>query len=285
MTIKEALIKGNELLKDITEASWLDASLLLCHSIGCEKWYLAAHDNEDLVKEKENEYFELVKRRMNGEPLQYITNRQEFMGLPFFVDDSVLIPRADTEILVEEALRFIAEFPVSKEIKVMDMCTGSGCIAISIAKYTKNTWIKALDISKKALEIARKNSAALQVDNRIDFIESDLFNNLGSEHFDMIVSNPPYIPTPVISTLQIEVRKHEPINALDGGEDGLEFYKKIINNAYSYLNPGGALILEIGFDQANEIISILQNTGKFNKIKLLNDFGGRNRVIFAERIN
>ena len=212
-------------------------------------------------------------------PYAYITGTKEFMGINFKVNEDVLIPRDDTEILVSKVIELIKEKTNDSIIKILDMCTGSGCIAISIAHEFKNRNISvwATDISADALNVAKEN--ALANDAKINFIQSDLFSELTNK-FDIIVSNPPYIKSKVINSLQREVKDNEPLIALDGGEDGLDFYKRISNDAKNYLNNNGILAFEIGFDQKEEIIKILQDEG-YTNIEAYTDYSGNDRVVIG----
>ena len=197
------------------------------------------------------------------------------MKIDLYVDENVLIPRADTEIVVEEAIKIINENNLTN---ILDMCTGSGAIAIAISKYTENRNINAVDISEKALEVARKNAISNNT-TAIEFICSDMFENVTGK-YDLIISNPPYIQKNVIESLDENVKK-EPILALDGGDDGLDFYRNLENNAYEYLNENGYLVLEIGFDQKGEVTKLLQN--KYKDIICKKDLGGNDRVIICKR--
>ena len=200
------------------------------------------------------------------------------MKLNFFVNENVLIPRQDTEILVEEVI------DIAKKInakKILDLCTGSGAIAVSIAKYLPQIEVMAVDISKNALNIAKKNAITNSVDNQIIFIESDIFTNLENEKFDIIVSNPPYIKSDVIDRLSEEVRK-EPKIALDGGEDGLYFYNKIVKESYSYLKSGGYLCLEIGFDQKIDVIKLIENEERFENTYSKKDLYNNDRIVITK---
>lgn len=226
-------------------------------------------DNYDIEK-----YKVLLKKISEGIPIQYIINKQEFMNLNFYVDENVLIPQPDTEILVEE---IINEYN-NKKCKILDLCTGSGAIAISLAKYLKNAEIVATDISLKALQIAKLNAENNLVHKKIKFLESDMFEKIDEFDFDIIVSNPPYIKTKIIQTLDIQV-KHEPIIALDGGEDGLKFYKIIFQNAHKYLNNNGKIFIEIGYDQKDDIMNLTINNKFYKNSYSKKDLGGNDRII------
>lgn len=278
MQVKRVLEEAVKILKDnnIDEAI-IKAKIVLCMVLKIEKEYIIINDSKEMAKEDEEKYFQYINKLKNGIPLQYITNNQEFMKLNFFVDENVLIPRADTEILVEEVISLAND----DKNKILDVCTGSGAIAVSLAKYIKNSNVMAIDISKEALKIAEKNSFNNNVN--IKLIESDLFNNLEENDFDIIVSNPPYIRENVINELSIEV-KHEPKIALDGGKDGLDFYRKLSSESYKYLKEDGYLCLEIGYDQKNEVIEILKNEKKYKNIYSKKDLFGNDRIIIAQKV-
>ena len=253
---------------------------------------------EEVSEEKQKEYEEKLQEIIQGKPLQYITHLQEFMGLDFYVDENVLIPQPDTEILVEQAIEKIQSIENAK-IQILDLCTGSGAIAVSIAKQLqgmvqskkrqsreKECQIIATDISEKALEIAQKNATQNQV--KIQFLQSDMFHKLGGMEFDMLVSNPPYIATEVIETLSQEVRR-EPRIALDGGEDGLEFYRKILENAKEYLKKEGYVLLEIGYDQGEKMRMLWQELKENCQLKLITkepirDLGNNDRVMIFQKV-
>lgn len=231
---------------------------------------------EELQEGKIKEYNNLLHKLVEGIPIQYIVNKQEFMGLTFYVDENVLIPQPDTEILVEEILNIYKE----KACKILDLCTGSGAIAISLAKYLSNAKIVATDISMKAIQIAKLNAENNFIKNKITFIESDMFNNIKQADFDIIVSNPPYIKTSVIKNLNKQVRR-EPFIALDGGNDGLKFYKVIIENASRFLKEKGRLFLEIGYDQRDEVMELLKKNNNYDNIYSKKDLGGNDRIIVS----
>ena len=279
MNIEEILKKEiNNLKQNNIENSTLKAKILLANILNVKKEYLLIHSEEEIKQEDKIKYENCIKELIKGKPLQYITNKQEFMGLDFYVDENVLIPQPDTEILVEKTIE-IAE--TTQKNKILDMCTGSGCIAISLAKKINNTQIIAVDISNNALNVANKNAINNNVENKIKFINSDMFNNI-EEKFDIIVSNPPYIETETINKLEIEVQ-NEPHLALDGGIDGLKFYKTIANNAFKYLNENGYLLLEIGYNQQNSVTQLLQDIGKYKDIETVKDLGGNYRIVIARK--
>lgn len=276
MKIKEVLEYGKNNLIEKEDGLRL-SKILLKHLLKVEDSYLIINSNKEIevfVEEKFKQGIELLK---NGMPLQYITNYQEFMGLSFYVDSNVLIPQPDTENLVEEVLDVLKKD--SNKKSVLDLCTGSGAIGVSIAKYSEST-VAMSDISNNALDIAKKNATSNEVIDKCNFVLSDMFENI-NEKFDIIVSNPPYIKTKVISTLDAEVQ-NEPMLALDGGEDGLNFYRIIAENAYKYLNEDGILALEIGYDQRVEVITLLEEIGKYTDIYCKKDLGDNDRIIVCK---
>lgn len=279
MTISEAIKKGMiELKNEKIEEPKLKSRLLMQSILNQTRQYVIVNDMEELEKNKEEQYFSAIKILKKGIPIEHITHQKEFMKLNFFVDKNVLIPRQDTEILVEEVIK-IAQKTNAK--KILDLCTGSGAIAVSLAKYLPQSEITAIDISNDALKIAKKNAVSNNVENQITFISSDMFTNLNEEKFDIIVSNPPYIKTNVIDNLDIQV-KNEPHIALDGGKDGLYFYKKIINESYQYLKYKGFLCLEIGFDQKIDVIELIENTNNFDGTYSKKDLYDNDRIIITQ---
>lgn len=276
MTIKETLRKGMIQLKtgNVTEPN-LKARLIMQYILNKPRQYLIIYDDQVLTLRQEVDYFKAIKRLINGEPIQHITHQQEFMKLSFFVNEDVLIPRPDTEILVEEVIK------IAKKIKaknILDMCTGSGAIAVSLAKYLDNVEITAVDISTKTLNVAKKNAKNNEVENKITFIESNLFENIVNEKYDIIVSNPPYIKKDVIKTLNKEVQK-EPKIALDGGYDGLDFYRKITHQSEEYLKFNGYLCFEIGYDQKKDVIKIINDERKFTGAYSKKDLCDNDRIV------
>lgn len=279
MTIKEAINQAVIMLKNENiEAPKSKARMLLQATLNKTKEYLIIYDTQQISQEQRERYIKNVKRLISGEPLQYIIGKQEFMKLNFLVTKDVLIPRPDTEILVQEVIE------IAKNIKnpvILDLCTGSGAIAVSIAKYVNNTKIYAVDISSKALDIAKKNAEFNGVRNNIEFIESNLFSKIKEQKFDIIVSNPPYIETDTIKTLPIDVQ-NEPHLALDGGKDGLDFYKKISKEAPKFLNNEGYLCFEIGYNQKKSVCKVLQEQGKYVNIYSKKDLCENDRLVVAQ---
>ena len=275
MIIKDILIEATNNLKDnnIEDAS-IKAKILLAFVLHEQRQYLVVNNNKNIDDKHYNLYFSLINKLIEGVPLQYITNEQEFMKLKLFVNENVLIPQPDTEILVEEAIKIINN---DKLKKVLDLCTGSGAIAISIAKNTAQE-VHASDISKSALEIAKKNANLNNV--KINFIYSDLFKNI-NEEYDIIVSNPPYIEKNNIKTLSKEVQS-EPLIALDGGLDGLDFYREIAKKAYKYIKNNGYLCLEIGYNQKEAVTNILKKYKQYNDIYSIKDLAGKDRCIITK---
>ena len=277
MIYKDILENGTETLKraGITEAK-LDARLLLEYVCETDHSTLYAHPDREVSEAEEQKYNELLLRREKREPVAYILGKWEFMGLSFNVSKDVLIPEQDTEVLVEEALRYCED-----KMRILDLCTGSGCIALSLLNYTNETHAVCTDISKAALNVAKENADSLGLGDRAEFIETDLFPDKTIGKFDVIVSNPPYIATEVIKTLAPEVKDYEPNLALDGSKDGLEFYRRIVNGAGEYLFSSGYLIMEIGYDQAEAVKALLPENGKYHDIEVIKDYAGNDRVVRA----
>lgn len=270
----------------------LDAEVLFCFLMKKDKSYLYIHYGDELDDKTCEEYFRLVDIRAAGMPLQYITGIQEFMGLNFKVNEHVLIPRQDTETLVETAIEEIKKRRIpAGGLRVLDLCTGSGAIAVSLAHHLKhiNLKITASDISAEAVKTAKENSALNNASRQIQFIEGDLFDPFpknrkgrGKKPFDLIVSNPPYIPRDELQTLMREVREHEPMLALDGGADGIDFYVRILKEAYLYLRKGGLLLLEIGHDQAQVVSALAEAAGAYRPAQIIKDLAGHDRIARLE---
>ena len=276
MLIKEAIRKGMISLKtnNIQEPN-LKSRLLMQYILNKSRQYMLIHDNEELTNKQEKAYLENIEKMIKGVPLQHITHSQEFMKMNFYVNENVLIPRPDTEILVEEVIN-IAKKTNAK--KILDLCTGSGAIAISLAKYIENSQITAVDISEEALRIAKLNAVNNNVEDKITFVKSDLFENIVKEKYDIIVSNPPYIKKDFMKKLDKEVQQ-EPYIALDGGYDGLDFYRKIISEGYQYLKFKGYLCMEIGYDQKQEVFDIIKSQEKYSNTYSRIDLGGNDRIV------
>lgn len=277
MTIDEAQKQGLYEINNIEDAR-LKTRLLMAHVLGKNKEYVIIHKDIEIGQDKIDEFKKGIEKLKKGIPLAYIINYQEFMKLDFYVDENVLIPRADTEVLVESVLK---QVDLKEKLNILDLCTGSGAIAISLAKYS-NSNITGTDISNLALDIAKKN--AKRNCTKVKFVQSNLFENVQERQWDVIVSNPPYIETEVIETLQAEV-KCEPMIALDGGKDGLDFYREIITKSLLYLKDDGLLALEIGYNQANDVVELLKSALNYNKIEVIKDLGGNNRVVLARKTN
>lgn len=271
MTYREAVEFGTKCLTDagVPDAA-LDAWYLLQMVCKIERSYYYVHGEEDITQDAQKEYEIAVQKRAEHIPLQYIIGEQEFMGLRFKVNSNVLIPRQDTETLVEQVLKI-----VKPGMKVLDLCTGSGCVLISVLKNAPELTGMGSDISKTALLVAKENAKLHEVD--AEWVRSDLFDNI-TETFDVIMANPPYIPTGEILPLMPEVRDFEPENALDGGADGLDFYRKIAGQVKDYLNPGGYVYMEIGYDQGEAVSELMRNAG-FTEVEVIKDLARNDRVV------
>ena len=298
MTIGKLKEIGKKQLENLEDGK-IKAHILLEFILNMSNSELVIYENKSVDEQDVNAYLQYLNEVKEGYPVQYITHNQAFMGLDFYVDENVLIPQPDTEILVEEAIRVINEknTNITKEINkrekvidaqkinqeeynVLDLCTGSGAIAISIAKYT-NAKVYASDVSNEALNVARKN--AKKHETNIEFINSDMFNNIAKNDFDIIVSNPPYIEKSTIPLLDKEVQS-EPQIALDGGDDGLDFYRIISEQAYRFLKKDGSLMLEIAYNQKNSVSELLARNKHYSNIECIKDLAGNDRVIIA-RVN
>lgn len=284
------LVKEGEyrLAKAFCMDAKIDAEELYCFLTGLDKVGLFLRANEEVDEETEKKYMELIDKRVQRIPLQHITGTQEFMGHTFKVDPNVLIPRQDTETLVEEAAKTIQNTPArkltfmeklrgSKEWDVLDLCCGSGAIGISLAKICSNIKVTASDISPEAIAVAAENAASLRA--KVKFVEGDMFKPFNGKKFDMIVTNPPYIRTAMISILQEEVKNHEPLAALDGGRDGLNFYRIIVKEAAEHLKPEGFLMMEIGHDQGEDLRKMLKDDGRYTPAEVIKDLPGKDRVV------
>lgn len=295
MNYRECFEEGRRILTDKIQEADLDARLLLEYVCGTRRHDLLVHGDREVAESQVREYLELITRRAQHIPLQHLTGTQDFMGLTFRVNEHVLIPRQDTEILVEEVLKELHD-----GMRILDMCTGSGCILISLIHYSNGCEGVGADISKDALQVAAENAKAIlgggqdvitcECEKRsqlgaaepvqsVTWIHSDLFEKVEGK-FDRIVSNPPYICSKVIDTLMPEVREHEPLSALDGREDGLFFYRRIIDEGREYLEHGGLLYFEIGFDQAKDVKCLMEEAG-FVDVEVVQDYAGLDRVVYG----
>ena len=274
MTYREAIVLGESILRkaDIVDAK-TDSWLLLAMACKIDHTYYYMHIDEEMTEEQAREFEVLIKKRAERVPLQYITGEQEFMGLTFHVNSNVLIPRQDTETLVEEALKV-----VRPGMKIMDMCTGSGCVLISILKNAHDIEGIGYDISKKAINVAKENAKLNEVP--AVFERSDLFEDVVENDFDVIVSNPPYIPTDVIATLMPEVAEFEPREALDGKGDGLYFYSKILEQCKNYMKPDGYVLFEIGCKQGDSVSTMMRLAG-FSEVHVIKDLARNDRVVMG----
>lgn len=283
MTIRDIIIKYSEELKEISDTPRLDVELILQKSLGdVDRIYIHINLNKELSNDEYNLFLSMIKDRINGRPVAYIVGNREFMGLDFFVKEGVLIPRPDTEVLVEEIIELCKN---KDKVEILDIGTGSGAITVSLAKYIEKSTIKSLDISDIPLEVGKKNAINNGVDNKIEFIKSDLFSSIEDKNikFDVIVSNPPYIPKKDMETLHTQVKDYEPYNALEGGIDGLDFYRDITEQSKCYLKEDGILAYEVGHDQAKDVSEIMKDNG-YTKIYTKKDIQGIDRVVIGFKL-
>jgi release factor glutamine methyltransferase len=288
MTGSDLLKWSTKILKDHqVENPRLNAELLLAHSLNLSREELYLRLRRDLQEREKEALEKLIQRRLSGEPLQYILGHQEFWSIDFKVDPRVLIPRPETELLVEESLSILSEKTFGQRPYVLEIGTGSGAIAIALAKEVGPIFLVATDVSRDALLLAKENARTAGVERQIDFVNGDLFGPLRPSRekkpFDLILSNPPYIVRSKISTLMKEVKDHEPTIALNGGEDGLAFYRRIIPEARRYLKAGGWLLFEVALGQGSNVSDLIQKDGCFFKPECIPDLSGIGRVVKAER--
>lgn len=281
-TYRELYEEGRRILEQagLPDAA-LDARFLLEEVCGTNLQTLLVFPEKKVTEEEANQYRAFVQRRKDREPTAMILGEWDFMGLTFRLNKSTLIPEQDTEVLVETALeelkrRGSGEAP----LRILDLCTGSGCILLSLLHELRNAGGLGTDLSEEALKAARENAVRLGLQERAAFRQGDLWEPVGDERFDLIVSNPPYVPTDVIPTLEPEVRCGEPYAALDGGEDGLVFYRRIMKEAAGHLKPSGIIIVESGFDEAAQIAALMQDQ-KLRGIRTVKDYGGLDRVVLG----
>ena len=296
LLVKEMLTMGEKQLmdSDIADAT-RDCKILYCYMMDIPFSKIILEYQNMLQDRLCEKYFELIDRRSSGEPVQYIMESQEFMGLEFIVNENVLIPRQDTETLVEDALEIIntgtlrgEDMDVKrKEWDILDLCTGSGAIGVSLARIANKVNVTCSDISEGAIKVAKENAQKHGVAKSVKFEQGDLFKpfskHFRKQKFDMIISNPPYIKSSVIPTLQKEVCEHEPLSALDGGESGLDFHERIVSGVGGHLRKSGVLLLEIGHDQGEAVSGLLSRNGDFTSIRVLKDLANRDRIVFAKK--
>ena len=296
LLVKEMLTMGEKQLmdSDIADAT-RDCKILYCYMMDIPFSKIILEYQEVLQDRLCDKYFELIDRRSKGEPVQYIMGSQEFMGLEFIVNENVLSPRQDTETLVEDALEIIntgtlrgEDMDVKrKEWDILDLCTGSGAIGVSLARIANKVNVTCSDISEGAIKVAKENAQKHGVAKSVKFEQGDLFKpfskHFRKQKFDMIISNPPYIKSSVIPTLQKEVCEHEPLSALDGGESGLDFHERIVSGVGGHLRKGGVLLLEIGHDQGEAVSGLLSRNGDFTSRRVLKDLANRDRIVFAKK--
>lgn len=280
MEINRLLRRGVDLIKDRPYGNpILESTLLLSELLNVNKIYIYTHGKEKVSKPIVDKFLELMEKRARGYPIQYLINKKEFMGLDFYVEEEVLIPRPDTEILVEYVLEFADDKYKGQPINVLDLGIGSGAIALSIAYYNKNATVYGVDIYDIPIKVANINKERFKLTN-VNLFKGDLFNGIEelNKKFHIITSNPPYIPEKEIDNLQEEVKDYEPIEALDGGEDGLEFYRRIIPESKNYLTKKGLLIFEIGYNQGYEVMDMMKDEG-FKDVQVLKDLQRLDRVV------
>ena len=263
------------------QSARLDAEVLLSHVLRQERIYLYVHFDEPMEQNELSKFREYVKKRAQHVPIAYIIGEREFMGLPFKVTKDTLIPRPDTEILVENVLNNVNK---DKEIEIVDIGTGSGAIILSLLVNLPKAQGKTVDISSKAIEVAKENAVNLQVNDRCEFFVGDLFAPLNGNKFDLIVSNPPYIPQKDIATLEDDVKEYEPVSALTDGGDGLSYYRRLLSEGKAYIKENGFIALEIGIYQSEDVKQIAMDNG-WKNIKIIKDYAGIDRVVLAWNVN
>lgn len=283
MTIRELFNTYMEELSHISDTPKLDIEILLSKALGdVDRLYIHLNLHKELTKEQLDSFNKMIQDRLKGRPIAYIVNNREFMGLDFYVEEGVLIPRPDTEPLVEEVIELVKG---KENLKIVDIGTGSGAITVSLAKYIKDCQVYSLDISDKALSIGLKNAISNEVENKINFIKSNIFSGIEDKglELDVIVSNPPYIRRADIETLHTQVKDYEPYIALEGGEDGLNFYRDITRESVKYLKDKGILAFEVGHDQAEDVSEILKHNG-YTNIYTKKDLQGIDRVVIGFKL-
>jgi release factor glutamine methyltransferase len=284
LQIKEIISVAENILRESGGSDYkTDAEMLLSHAIKYDQQKIFMNWAKEVDDDHAEIFFAMVQNRAEGTPTQYLTNEQVFKGQSFYVDENVLIPRPETELLVDEAVAYLKDNRSAKN--VLDLGTGSGVIAVSLARKAASLKITASDVSEKALAVAERNASRLGVKGQIKFVASDVFDGFktgfAGPKWDVIISNPPYIKSPVLPTLQREIYEHEPMTALDGGEDGLDVYRRLISGAPSFLRKTGAVFFEIGYDQAHEVTALFRENGSYVRIAVTPDIAGHDRIISA----
>lgn len=282
-TIGNLLKEGASILKEAgSPSAYLDAQILLCHIAGLSKVDIIRDRDKSLGEDISERFFQLIEERKMGKPIQYITGHQEFMGLDFYVHENVLIPRPDTEILVEKVLQLLKN---KENLEIADVCTGTGAIAVSLAYYIPDSFVYASDISHHAVECCRRNIEKHGLESRMKLLQGDLLEPLFEEglegRLDALVSNPPYISKNDMETLPLSVRGFEPHLALYGGGEGLDFYIKILKDAARLLKKGGLLAFEIGYDQGPALTKLIEDKGNYKNIRIEKDLAGLDRVVYC----
>ncbi|MFI3209956.1 MAG: peptide chain release factor N(5)-glutamine methyltransferase [Peptostreptococcaceae bacterium] len=282
MKIKDIIMKYENKLKKISDTPRLDIELILQKVLFVDKLYIMLNLEKEITDLELENFIDLINQRLDNRPVAYITEHREFMGLDFFVKEGVLIPRCDTETLVEEIIK-IYENNHKKEIKILDIGTGSGAISVSLAKYLKNSKVTSFDIEETPLEVGKLNAKTNNVD--VEFLKSDLFEVIkdSGRKFDIIVSNPPYIPYADMDSLHCQVKDYEPHSALFANNNGLFFYEEITKQSGDYLNEGGILAYEVGYNQSECVVSIMEKYN-FNKIYKIKDIQGIDRVVIGYKL-
>lgn len=281
MVINDLLARGMALIEEREYSNpRLEAVLVLAHLLEVDKSYIYIHGDKEVSKDIEHEFMGIMGKRANGHPLQYLLNREDFMGLSFYIEEGVLIPRPETELLVEFIIDYICK---DSRVNILDIGVGSGAISLSIAKNCPNARVIGIDIGDTPIKVANINKESLGIENAL-FYQGDMFEALEKnkidKRFHIIVSNPPYIRTKDLEDLQVEVRNHEPLLALDGGCDGLNFYRRISKEASRYLKADGMLAYEIGFNQGEEVRDIMLQEG-YKDISILKDYQGHDRIVYG----
>ena len=283
MVVNELLKMGMTLIEEVEYSNpLLESILILSDILKVDKGYIYSHGEREIEKYLEDEFIKTMKKRSQNYPIAYLLGKKEFMGLDFYLEEGVLIPRPDTEIMIEYIIDYVKENYGDKEINILDIGTGSGAIALSIASFLPFTKVYGIDIDSLAIRISEKNKEILNIGN-VNFYRGDLFgalDGLVDEKFQIIVSNPPYIKREDIEGLQRDVKDFEPLRALDGGKDGLDFYRRITRDSKEYLQDNGILIYEIGFNQGERVKDILEGQG-FSNVDILKDLQGHDRVVFG----